>query len=156
MRLIAIIMAGVALLAGCSKEEGTLSDVQPDQKSHTTEKDNTTSKENSDQTSSKFNRAVKVKYEVKADGPIGNGKFKIEDQTKTFCGGEEFTFSFETREKQELLLEAFSRNNRVNSLKLRVYIDGQLIEETEAKSRDLFTKGSIQQELDQEKIQDIQ
>ncbi len=145
MRYMAILLAGI-MMVGCSKDEGQTSsihDTQPKQNKKTTQ--------NEKSIKGDLDEPVKVTYQVKADGSIGNGKFHIDGESKSFCGGEKFEFSFQTKEKQKLVLEALSRKNAVNKLQLKLLINGKVVKEGSGEEKDLFHKGSIAYQLNDSK-----
>jgi len=150
MRLLAILLAGWVMLAGCSKGDGPATNAQPDQKEQSASE--SSGYKETGQSGSELEKPVQVKYEVKANGPIGSGKFKVNGEARTFCGDDHFSFSFETNKEQDLMLKAMSRKNQVRDLTLIIYVNGKIIKKHTAKPQDLFIRGSVDTNLNKKLI----
>ncbi len=147
MKYLAIVLAGV-LMISCSKEQGPASDLQPEEADNEKSMHSEANTSASDQPNEKLGEVVRVTYIVESDGPINSGKFSLDGEEKSFCGDDDFQFSFETMNQQELSLKAVARKNNVNNLVLKVLINGQVVKKTNAEEIDLFKEGDITYNLD--------
>lgn len=147
MKYLAMALAGLLMVA-CSKEQGPALGVQPEKTTHEESKNYGSKTSDDVNNNGELGEVAKVTYIVEADGPIGSGQFTLNGEKKTFCGDDDFKFSFETLKQQELNLKAMARKNQVDDLSLKLLINGQPVKETKAQAKDLFKEGELTYHLD--------